>query len=275
MKNLIGGIFVLLSAVLQQRNLQKPSNFSSIISVFSLLIESFALIILPLSNYVLLCSLHLLTFSLYQSHSSNLPLPSPQYNGNILIILGCILSTIFSSEQGEISDYSQISIVFNPLFYTWLLFSLFCTLFLRKNGCYVSKALIESNIPAQIFTFSAISLKILWIELEFMYRDKMVRQEALILSNFVWAFGMLCTSSFVKYLCVIYNPSLVRVGYYFWMLINCFPIGISVVRAGVEFNLKHLYSITGALLLIGYGTYLHTKLPKVEKLDDEEITKLI
>jgi len=139
----------------------------------------------------------------------------------------------------------------------------------------VNKALIESNIPAQIFTFSAISLKILWIELEFMYRDKMVQQEALILSNFVWALGMLCACSFVKYLSVLYNPSLVRVGYYFWMLFNCFPIGVSLVRAGVEFNLKHLYSITGALLLIGYGTYLHTKLPKVEELEEEEVTKLI
>ena len=269
MKNLIAGLIILASSLIQQSNLQVRSRHSSIISVISLILETISMYLLPLSNYTLLSSLHLISSSLIYKHIHNTDLTFDQTSGNLFILSGCFVSVFFCSSQEAITESSQLSIILNPFFSIWLSCNLLVSFIFRYKGWYIGKALIESSIPSQICTLSLISLKVLLIECEALNRDQAVSSVALVLCSLVWPLGFLCTSSFIRYLSELYDPKLLAVGYYLWFLFNCFPVGITVIRAGTVFSSSHISALLTSASLVAIGCYFHARTLKDRKGDKD------
>ena len=140
-----------------------------------------------------------------------------------------------------------------------MIFNLVLNVFMRTIGFYAGKIVFELSIPAQIASFGFSSLE----SNEF---DFFIFGCFLI----VVVIALVCSNSFIDYFRQKHSESIVFTFYYLWLLCYCFPLGITLVNAGVFYTFSHYFGLFLALGLIGYGTYLHSYISTVPQYDEEE-----
>ena len=151
-----------------------------------------------------------------------------------------------------------------------MIFNLVLNVFMRTIGFYAGKIVFELSIPAQIASFGFSSLKILCLMVDFYWESN--EFDFFIFGCFliVVVIALVCSNSFIDYFRQKHSESIVFTFYYLWLLCYCFPLGITLVNAGVFYTFSHYFGLFLALGLIGYGTYLHSYISTVPQYDEEE-----
>jgi hypothetical protein len=258
MNNLRGSISLFLGSYIQQYSIKFPGMSSSILSGVSLILELISLYELPLCTYVLLGSFHLLARSQIENHYTKVPLTIPQASGNILILLGCIVAIVFCGTQVNIYKYSQLQDCFKIFYFFWMLLSLAANLGLRYLGFYAGRVFYETSVPGQISTFGYAALKIIFLDLDLLFQGTEYSLFTFFFCSLVVFVSFGSSSSFLKYFMNCKQPDLVIIGYYFWVLCYCFPIGISILNPGVNYKVTEYCALGVSTLLIATGTFLHS-----------------
>ena len=156
-----------------------------------------------------------------------------------------------------------------------MIFSLVLNLGMRNYGYYAGKIFIETSIPSQIATFGYISLKILCLNADLFLQGKEMSCGEILICCIISAISLTCASSFLYYFRKIHSDNIVYASYYLWLLCYCFPLGITLVNAGISFSLENYYALVITCGAISYGSYLHTIQEKEIPSNDEEENTLI
>lgn len=235
---------------------------------FGVIFEFFSIAQLPLCTYVVLSSLHILVFKHVLIKDEKRSLTPAENLGSIAILSGCIVISLFGPEQGEIVS-EELNELFDPYYYIYTISSLGFTLFLRRQGFFSGRILIETGLVSQINSLGICALKVLWIQLH----SNQVRKGFYIMVCMIITFtATFLSNSFIRVFLITHDLVIVMGGYFMWSLFYCLPLGF-FFSTGIKFSVLNLSALMFGSCLVVSGVYFHS-FTKIEYLKAYRESKL-